>query len=352
MNKRILSILVTLLCLFSLCACDELFGAESQSGTVSGRLEVHFLDVGQADSALLLCDGESLLIDGGNSEDSSLLYSYLRNHGVKRLDCIIATHPHEDHVGGIIGALSYVNEVGTVYSPVAEDGNYFFNRMASKLKDFGVSVTVPSVGDRFRLGEAEVVFLGPVELKDDVNQNSLVCKVNYGEVSFLFTGDAERPAEKKMLETGEDLSATVLKVGHHGSASSTCYEFLRAVNPSYAVISCERNNSYGHPDDGLLSRLKDEGAEILRTDRSGHIVFTTDGAVLSVETEKEASSAVSADETGEDGEPYMYVGNISSKKYHRPDCSGLPSEKNTVYFYSLEEAIGAGFTPCGLCKPE
>ncbi len=351
MKKRILSLLLALLSLFSLAACGGLLEGEDQADTVSGQLEVHFLDVGQADSALLLCDGESLLIDGGNSEDSSLLYSYLRNRGVKRLDYIIATHPHEDHVGGIAGALSYVREVGTAYSPVAEDENYFFKRMTSKLREFGVGLTVPAVGDSFRLGGAKVTFLGPVELTDDVNQNSLVCRVDYGEVSFLFTGDAEKPAEKMMLDAGENLSATVLKVGHHGSSNSTCYEFLRAVNPLYSVISCERNNDYGHPDDRLLSRLNDAGTNILRTDRNGHIVFTTDGSLLSVETEKEASSAVSAGEAEEGGEPYMYVGNVSSKKYHRPDCSGLPLEKNRVYFYSLEEAIGARFTPCGLCKP-
>ncbi len=350
-NRRIIAVLMLLLCLVSLSACYGETG-----NTVSGDgMTVHFIDVGQADSALLLCGGESLLIDGGNAGDSSLIYSYLKEQGVRRLDYIIATHPHEDHVGGIPGALSLVSEVGTAYSPVDEDESYRFVKMTERLEEMGVYVTVPRAGDSFGLGEARVTFLGPLEMKDDVNQNSLVCKVEYGDVSFLFTGDAERPAEELMLDAGEDLSATVLKVGHHGSGSSSCQRFLREVSPAYAVISCGKNNSYGHPDDGLLSRLKDAGAVAYRTDQNGHIVFTTDGTTLSVSCEKGASPQEAFEEAGggetasQDGP--MYIGNVSSKKYHLPTCTGLPAEKNRVYFYSFEEAEGSGFSPCGLCKP-
>ncbi len=358
MNKRIISLFLALICAISLCACEEFINDIGSDDPVGGDgLEVTFLDVGQADCALLICGGNTLLIDGGNSKDSSLVYSFLREKGVKKLDYIIATHPHEDHVGGISGALSYVRDVGTVYSPVADDSNYYFKRMVRELENMDVKITVPSVGDGFDLGEARATFLGPCELMEDMNQNSLVCKVEYGDISFLFTGDAEKAAEQMMLEAGEDLSATVLKVGHHGSYSSSCYEFLRAVDPSYAVISCERNNDYGHPNDKLLSRLRDADAAICRTDRNGDIVFKTDGTVLTVTAEKgeiggdnvNAAEAVGGEASGQD-QP-MYIGNVSSKKYHRPTCSGLPSEKNTVYFYSLEEAVGAGFSPCGMCKP-
>ncbi len=348
-KRKIAALLLALLCLFVSSAC----GPVSETAPDSGNMEVHFIDVGQADSALLLCGGESLLIDGGNSGDSSLLYSYLRDHGVKRLDYIIATHPHEDHVGGITGALSYVSSVGEAFSPVAGDENYYFNRMVRRLEEMGVGLTVPEVGDSFEVGGARVTFLGPLELYDDMNQNSLVCRVDYGEISFLFTGDAERPAEELMLDGGAELGATVLKVGHHGSSRSTTYRFLREVAPAYAVISCEKNNSYGHPDDKLLSRLRDADVTVCRTDRNGHIVFTTDGAALSVAVQKGSVGTGSTilQEAPAEGEP-MYVGNVSSKKYHRTTCSYLPSEKNSVYFYSLEEALGSGFDPCGMCKPD
>lgn len=357
MKKRLKSLLLMLICALSLCGCEKFAGGSSDAVGGDG-LEVNFLDVGQADCAVLICDGQSLLIDGGNSDDSSLVYSFLRTKGIKKLDYIIATHPHEDHVGGISGALSCVSEVGRFYSPVTEDENYYFYRLTRMLDDMYVDITVPGVGDSFELGGAKVTFLGPAEMTDDMNQNSLICKVVYGDTSFLFTGDAEEPAEKELLDSGADLSATVLKVGHHGSSSSSCYEFLRAVNPVYAVISCERNNSYGHPNDKLLSRLRDAGAIICRTDRNGDIVFNTDGTVLTVKGEKgEIGGTVmgtetASEETGGTAEDApMYIGNVSSKKYHRPTCSSLPSEKNSVYFYSLEEAVGAGFSPCGMCKP-
>lgn len=343
--KPVISIL---LILTLLCACAPL--SSSNAETVK-KLEVHFLDVGQADCALVLCDGKSLLIDGGNSDDSSLLYSYLRNHGVNYLDYIIATHPHEDHVGGITGALSYA-KAGVCFSPVSEDDNPYFIRLAEKLGQMGVPITVPSPGYSFSLGDAKITFLGPLEKSNDVNEISLVCRLVYGDISFLFTGDAGDSSEKLLLEGGQELESTVLKVGHHGSAGSSSYTFLREVNPVYAVISTENNSRYGHPHEATLSRLIDAGATIYRTDRNGDIVFTSDGSWLNVNVEKSAGIALNPkDESNEDENGAMYIGNISSRKYHRLTCKGLPKESNRIYFYSLEEAINSGFSPCGSCKP-
>ncbi len=341
--KRLLSCFLILICLFSLCSCTE-----TASIVPDGiSLAVHFIDVGQADCALVSCGGQNLLIDGGNAGDSSLIYSYLEKYNVTVLDYVIATHPHEDHIGGIPGALSYA-QAKTVYCSTDESDNTYFRKLKSKLDEQGLEITVPKAGDSFDLGGASVKFLGPVEYTDDENNNSLVCKVQLGSVSFLFTGDAESPAEKKMLEYGEDLSATVLKVGHHGSEASSCYRFLREVDPDYAVISCEKNNQYGHPSDALLSRLRDSETAICRTDLNGTIIFVTDGTGLNVLTEKGSVEEPKANDSA-DEENYMYIGNSSSKVYHIPSCRSLPSEEKRVFFYNLEEALLAGYRPCGIC---
>lgn len=312
-------------------------------------LEVHFLDVGQADCALVLCEGEALLVDGGNREDSSLLYSYLRDHSVTYLNHIVATHPHEDHIGGLQAAIAAAG-VGDVYSPVSESDNGFFVSLKRRLDDGGIPLVVPSVGDSFSVGGAKATFLGPTRVSDEENNNSLVFRLDYGDVSFLFTGDAETAEENDILESGANLKCTVLKVGHHGSAGSSGYAFLRAAVPDYAVISTEDNSRYGHPHEAALSRLGDAGAAIYRTDKCGTIVFRSDGAVLTVETEKGAGGQVEASaENG--GETPMYIGNVSSGVYHRPDCRSLPAEHNRINFYSLEEALNAGYRPCGFCKP-
>lgn len=334
--KRLFSLLLTVCMLFSLTACQ----APPPEG--GGELEVHFLDVGQADCALIMCDGESMLIDGGNTADSSLLYSYLQKEEIDYLSCIIATHPHEDHIGGLPGALSYAG-CGECFSPVTEYDSRCFQKLKDKLTAMDAPITVPSPGDGFDLGGAHITFLGPKEITDDQNENSIVCRLDYGDVSFLFTGDAGRQSEKQMLEDGLSLEADVLKVGHHGSSGSSCYEFLRAVNPHYAVISTEDNSRYGHPHEETLSRLKDCGAEIYRTDKHGTIVFCSDGSVLTVSSQKT--------EQAEDTGSAMYIGNLSSEIYHRPTCPHLPAERNRIYFYTLEDAINSGYSPCGACKP-
>ncbi|MGN1098101.1 MAG: ComEC/Rec2 family competence protein, partial [Clostridia bacterium] len=346
--KRFISIVLIILTLFTFCSC----GVDTNINAAAEipELEVHFIDVGQADCALLMCGGENLLIDGGNAADSSLIYSYLKKYGVDYLDYVIATHPHEDHIGGIPGALSYA-KAGVVYSPVTSSDNSYFKKLTAKLEEMGVGLTVPEVGGGFDLGGAKVTFLGPVELVSDENENSIVCKVRYGDVSFLFTGDAGKQSETLMLDNGEDVAATVLKVGHHGSDTATGYRFLREVNPVYAVISTEQDSQYGHPHENLLSRLNDAGVMVCRTDMNGTIIFTTDGTTLSVSPEKGAIGQSTALPDSEDEGDVMYIGNSSSKKYHLPTCRSLPEEKNRIYFYSLEEAINSGFAPCGLCKP-
>lgn len=228
--------------------------------------EVHFIDVGQADAALVLCDDSAMLIDGGNAADSNLIYSYLKKLKVKELDYIVCTHAHEDHVGGLAGALNYAT-VDTALCPVTSYDSKAFKNFVKYLDKQDVEITVPEAGDTYELGSAEFEILGPIEIdEDDPNNTSIVLRIVYGETSFLFTGDAGRDEESDILDEDYELESTVLKVGHHGSDTSTSYKFLNEVLPKYAVISVGEGNSYGHPTEDTLSRLRDADVKVLRTD--------------------------------------------------------------------------------------
>lgn len=246
---------------------------------------VHFLDVGQAESALVVCDGRYMLIDGGNAEDSDLIYSYLKEQEVTHLDYLVATHLHEDHIGGL-SAAPYVADVGCALAPETGSAARVYQNLVKALAIRDVQLTVPHAGDSFELGSARVTVLGPIKDYEDTNNTSLVLSVSYGENTFLFTGDMEYDAEIDLVESGADLSADVLKVAHHGSSSSTCYRFLREVMPSYAVISVGADNSYAHPAEGVLSRLSDAGAAIYRTDKMGTIIARSDGETITFETQR------------------------------------------------------------------
>lgn len=186
-------------------------------------MEVHFIDVGQADAALIICGGQTLLIDSGNVADSSLIYTYLGNLGIEHLDYVIGTHAHEDHVGGLSGALSQC-DAGTVFIPeTGADSDAYLNFIA-KAEATADQITTPAPGDTVNLGAGQITFLGPIEEDaSELNSTSICCKVVFGKTSFLFTGDAERNAEALMVDSGYDLSATVLKAPHHGSDTSSSY---------------------------------------------------------------------------------------------------------------------------------
>lgn len=241
-----------------------------------------FIDVGQADSALIFCEGETMLIDGGNAEDSNLIYTVLEKYDVEHLDYVICTHAHEDHVGGLSGALQACT-VDTVYSPVTSYSSKAFQNFAEKVEERGAVITVPEVGDEFRLGSAVAQILACDPDAGDTNNTSIVLKLTYGETSFLFTADAEHAVENELLYDGADLKADVLKVGHHGSNTSTGEDFLRAVDPDYAIISCGKNNSYGHPNEETLVLLEEYNVPVYRTDELGDILCTSDGKTVTIE---------------------------------------------------------------------
>lgn len=329
------------------------YSRQEQSASVpegEGGIQVHFIDVGQADSALVVCDGHYMLIDGGNAEDSDLVYSYLERHGARHLDCMVATHAHEDHIGGLSGALNYATVEVAAFCPVTEYSSKVFENMVRYLGEQGKSLTVPEPGDKFTLGSAQVEILGPVKEYDDTNNTSIVLRIGYGEVSFLFTGDMETEAERDLLDSGADVRATVLKAGHHGSDTSTSYRFLREVNPKYTVISVGEGNSYGHPGQEVLSRFRDAGVEVYRTDMQGHVIAESDGKTVTFRTEKEAATATNP--TG-NFTLQTYIGNTGTKKFHLPDCASAKNiqEDKRKVFLSRFQAVLEGYEPCGRCKP-
>lgn len=251
----------------------------------SPAFEVYFLDVGQGDCALILCDGKTMLIDGGDSHQSSKLYSFLESHGIKHLDYIVASHPDADHVGGLSGALNYAT-AGTALCTVTEHDTKAFCDFVRYLKKQGVSITVPDAGSTYSLGSAAFTIVGPEKGTRFSDNTSLIIRVSYGETSFLFTGDAEYEDEQAAIASGEELKSTVLKVGHHGSSSSSSYDFVRAVSPEYAVISVAADNTYYHPTQKTLNRLRDVGAAVYRTDLGGDIHCVSDGKTVFFETSR------------------------------------------------------------------
>ena len=362
MLRKLTALSASLALLLSLTSCGgapttppdiAILPTEPSSGTTTapkdGEFEIHFIDVGQADSALVACDGHYMLIDGGNAEDSDLIYSYLETHGVKHLDYMIATHAHEDHIGGLSGALTYAT-VDVAYSPVTEGTTKVFKNMVENLKAQGKKLTVPNAGQSFSLGSADVTILGPLKEYRDTNDTSIVLRVDYGETSFLFTGDMETGPEKDLVEAGLNLDADVLKVGHHGSDSSSSYLFLREVTPDYAVISVGEGNKYNHPQTEILERLRDVEAELYRTDLQGTIIASSDGETITFTTERKADTTI-MNPTITIKE--QYIGNIKSKKFHRPDCSSAEDiePENQTIFESRPDAVKAGYDPCGRCKP-
>jgi competence protein ComEC len=283
--KVLLSGVIAMLLCLPLASCD------GPAPPPSGSLEVVFLDVGQADSALISCDGRYMMIDGGNATDSDLVYSALQRRGIDHLDYMVFSHTHEDHVGGLSGALQYAG-VGICYGPSDEGTTDAFKNFKRKLKEQGLSITIPKDTVAFKLGEADVTVTHVTTDATEPNEDELVVRIVYGDSSFLFTGDIVQDTEQALIEGGAELGSTVLKVPHHGSAGSSSYQFLYEVNPRYSVISVEDGNQYGHPTEEALSKYHDLGTTLYRTDLHGDVTMVSDGSEITITTQKRTARDV------------------------------------------------------------
>ncbi len=375
-----IAVLCALLLLLSP-ACYGKSGTEtSGKDGQSADLTMTFLDVGQGTAVVAQSDGHAMIYDGGPAKSSSFVVSWLKKQGIKQLDYVIASHYDADHISGLVGVLN-VFDVDTVLNPDYEADTDIYQSYEDSLAANGCEVTVPEVGDVYDLGTSSFTVVSPVEYDYDSENNlSLGLRLTCGDNSFLMLGDAQAESEYDMLDDGEDLSADVYLVSHHGSSYSTSERLLDAMNASSYVISAERDNSYGHPAEDLMERLQDRGGDLYRTDLQGTITAVSDGKTITFTpeatddwrsgeeiakddgagTDKKDGAKVAKAQKGDKKETTaapetdageQYIGNKNSKKFHLPSCRSLPEEKNRVYFDSRQEAIDAGYVPCKNCDP-
>ncbi|MEA4895137.1 MAG: MBL fold metallo-hydrolase [Oscillospiraceae bacterium] len=331
----------------------------------TGYLIVHFIDVGQGDSEFIeLPSGKTMLIDAGESEYGNTVVNYIKNLGYSKIDYLVATHPHADHIGGMAKVVQSFS-IGSIYMPFATTTTQTYSYLLSAIKSAGLTVTTAKAGvNMFNSNGLTADIIAPVGTGyDDLNNYSAVIKLTYKNNFFLFMGDAEELSEKEITTS---VKADVLKVGHHGSNSSTGQAFLGKVNPKYAVISVGEGNDYGHPAQTTLDKLSSIGATTYRTDKNGTVIFKSNGTDISVSTSNYASPSPSPTTkptptptpaptkpvtiTPQPTTPIVmtvYVTKTGSK-YHLDGCRYLSKSKIAI---SLSDAKSQGYTPCSVCNP-
>ncbi|HHL2030424.1 TPA: ComEC/Rec2 family competence protein [Clostridium perfringens] len=289
MFKKILAIISTVTVLsFVGCGAQKNNISKSSAESEYSGMSVTYLNVGQGDSELIQVNGINMLIDAGTNAGANDLVKDLKNRGIKTIDIAIATHPHEDHIGGMDEVLENF-DVKSFYAPKVAHTTKTYENMLKAVKNEGLKIKQIKEGTKIDLGkDTEVQVYSPVKSQyEELNNYSPVMKISYGQNSFMFTGDAESLVEKEILSENKDLKADVLKLGHHGSHSSTSEEFLKAVDPSIAIVSCAKDNKYGHPHKETMSNLKKAGITVYETFRDGDITISSNGKKLDVKLHSE-----------------------------------------------------------------
>lgn len=253
---------------------------ESADPVKLGDLKIIYIDVGQADASLIIQGEHSMLIDAGNNYDGEMVCQLIEEEGIEKLDMIIGSHPHADHIGGLTDVIGRF-EIGQLFMPRVTTTTRIFEEVLDAIEAHDLSITTPVVGNEYDLGSASWQIIAPnAGDYNNLNDFSIGIRLAFGDHHFLFTGDAEDRSEREMLKNGLDLAAQVLHVGHHGSRTSSRTDFLKAVDPQYAVISVGEGNSYGLPHPEVTQRFAEMGITVYRTDLHGTVVLVSDGQEL------------------------------------------------------------------------
>ncbi len=371
---------------------------QSDSATPAiSEMQVHFIDVGQGDSTLIVCGNDSLLIDAGDNSKGTAVQLYLQKQGIQSLTYLVGTHPDSDHIGGLDVVMTKF-DCDTVILPDVASDTETYRDVIDTMEYRGYQNTLPQVGDTYPLGDAVFTIIAPNGEYSDTNNASVGIRLVHGNNVILFTGDAEADAEADILQNGMDIRADVLHTGHHGSSTSGSPDFIDSVSPSWAVISCGADNPYGHPHEQTLDAFRERDIKVFRTDEQGSIVAVSDGESISWNVEPsltwapgsepeadslrdipeaENSTAPSSTEdrpsgnvplplpsgtaasgtagqSTTDSDAITYVLNQHTMKFHDPDCSSVETikESNRVdTAMSRDEILAAGYIPCKRCNP-